>query len=1078
MNTTVPWSIRDVSDDTREAAQEAARRSGQSLGDWLDGVIAEQAAKRKDPRNDHRAEMEAIAAQLARFATETQPETTRDLSRPSERFLGDSVRSSAKAEAPEFDPKAAIRNAVADIARRQADLDRADGPRASPLPQRDGFRGDLMGGTTLIDRPGSRAATASRETASGVAGDLRERSGPRRDVASLSSEVTQTFARFTRDLQDAIHAADVRPQVDDIDKQLRRMGRTMDGLSAGLPTGDAIARISEQTREVRDLLTSAAERSPSLTAVEGQVAKLEARLGALASTPQTLTPELAGTLAEVRALLDSFKPGAALSSLEQRIGDLTRRIERGVEAGTSTQLIEGLSRRVDEIHTSLRSQLADAAVDTRPLEGLVRGIAERIGQAREASSDFQHLEAAMREMAARIDNAPPHLDRGGVQAIEAQITRLADRLDRSESSLKALDGVEHSLGELFSQFEVTRQVAIDAAETAARTAARDTLRAALQSPSLAQRVPEVTTGLADQMTRSIDDLRALQDQSDRRNQSMLADIHQTMDRLARHISTLAVAPPSGVAEARPLSPGNAATDAMGRRLEPSAEQAAALKAEEASARLNRARLSETRIAEGHAAEARAAEARAAEARAAEERAARVELDPADMLIEPGSGRAQPYGRAEPRFDRTSDGAEPQDPALTRLSSPAGLGEAEGPASFIAAARRAARAAQASAATQASAKAVDRRPSPETRPAGTSTLARAKAFLAQRRRPILLSVAALVLLVGALEVVKLSIDEPAGRAGSLETTMPDAGRSPLASRLDGVSRSAQDATSGASATGQGTAVASAAPTTPAAQPPSRPPLPTFVGGLTRPQTAPVEASGLGENLRSLAASGDAAAQYEAGLRFSDGRDVTRDPKQAVAYFEKAAAQGLAPAEYRLGSAYEKGVGVDRDPSLAMAWYNKAADAGDIRAMHNLAVMAAEGAAGKPDYAKAANWFQKASAFGVRDSQFNLAILYARGLGLEQSLAQSYTWFAVAAAEGDEDAGKKRDEVGQKLDAKVLASAKAVADAFRAAIPAAAANEVAPPPGGWDAAPPHGPAVPSGGSQPGAVPSGGTAKVSRL
>ena len=78
MNTTVPWSIRDVSDDTREAAQEAARRSGQSLGDWLDGVIAEQAAKRKDPRNDHRAEMEAIAAQLARFATETQPETTRD----------------------------------------------------------------------------------------------------------------------------------------------------------------------------------------------------------------------------------------------------------------------------------------------------------------------------------------------------------------------------------------------------------------------------------------------------------------------------------------------------------------------------------------------------------------------------------------------------------------------------------------------------------------------------------------------------------------------------------------------------------------------------------------------------------------------------------------------------------------------------------------------------------------------------------------------------------------------------------------------------------------------------------------
>ncbi len=1075
MNTTVPWNIRDVSDDTREAAQEAARRSGQSLGDWLDGVIAEQAAKQKNPRSDHRAEMEAIAAQLARFATEPTSDRLRDGAKPSERALANTTRPSASAEPVAFDPKTAIRNAVAEIARRQADLDGADDPRRPVPPRRDTMRGDLMAGTTLSDRPGPRPGKAARDAAFGAAEKPREPSSPRHDGASLSSEVTQTFARFTRDLQDAIHASDVRPQVDDIDRQLRRMGRTMDGISAGLPTSDAIAKISEQTREVRDLLTSATDRSPSLTNVEGQVAKLEARLGALASAPQSLTPELAGTLSEVRALLDSFKPGAALSSLEERISDLTRRIERGVDAGTSTQLIEDLSRRVDEIHASLRSQLADAAVDTRPLEGLVRGIAERIGQAREASSDFQHLEAAMREIANRIDNAPPHLDRNGVQAIEAQITRLADRLDRSESSLKALDGVEHSLGELFSQFEVTRQVAIDAAETAARTAARDTLRAALQSPSLAQRVPEVTTGLADQMTRGIDDLRALQDQSDRRNQSMLADIHQTMDRLTRHLSVLAVAPPSSIAETR-ASPAEHVSEAASRRPGPSADHAALLQGEEASARQNRPRLSESRAAEARPMEARSAEAAQ---RATEERASRVELDPADMLIEPGSGRAQQYGRAEPRFDRMPDGGELQDPAPARLTTPAGPGDAEGPASFIAAARRAARAAQASAATQASAKTVDRRPSPATRSAGgTSTLARAKAFLAQRRRPILLSVAALVLLVGALEVVKISIDGPAsGRAGSLETTMPDSGRSRIASGLDGASRSGQDTTSGTSQAGPGAAVSTPSPLPPAGQSPSRPPLPTFVGGLSKPQPAPAEASGLGENLRSLAASGDAAAQYEAGLRFSDGRDVTRDPKQAVAYFDKAAAQGLAPAEYRLGSAYEKGVGVDRDPALAMAWYTKAADAGNIRAMHNLAVMAAEGAAGKPDYAKAASWFQKASGFGVRDSQFNLAILYARGLGLEQSLAQSYTWFAVAAAEGDDDAGKKRDEVGQKLDARTLASAKAAADAYRAATPAAAANEVAPPPGGWDAAAPRPPAGQSGG-QSGAAPSGVTAKVSRL
>ena len=286
MNTTVPWSIKDVSDDTREAAQEAARRSGQSLGDWLDGVIAEQSAKRKDSRSDHRAEMEAIAAQLARFSTEPARDTGRDL-RPSEYGAAIDPHSSARADVPVFDPKAAIRNAVAEIARRQADLDGVDGLRPSPPPQRDHMRSGLMAGTTLSDRPGAQSSpTTSEGFPAGLEGP-RKRSGSRQESASLSSEVAQTFAQFTRDLQDAIHASDVRPQVDDLDRQLRRMGRTVEGISAGLPSSDALARISEQTREVRNLLTSAAERSPSLTAAEGQVAKLEARLGALASAPPT-----------------------------------------------------------------------------------------------------------------------------------------------------------------------------------------------------------------------------------------------------------------------------------------------------------------------------------------------------------------------------------------------------------------------------------------------------------------------------------------------------------------------------------------------------------------------------------------------------------------------------------------------------------------------------------------------------------------------------------------------------------------------------------------------------------------------
>ncbi len=112
------------------------------------------------------------------------------------------------------------------------------------------------------------------------------------------------------------------------------------------------------------------------------------------------------------------------------------------------------------------------------------------------------------------------------------------------------------------------------------------------------------------------------------------------------------------------------------------------------------------------------------------------------------------------------------------------------------------------------------------------------------------------------------------------------------------------------------------------------------------------------------------------------------------------------------------------------------------MHNLAVVLSEGVNGTPDYASAAQWFEKSAEYGIKDSQFNIAILYARGLGVSQDLVQSYKWFAIAAMLGDNDAGKKRDEVGTKLSPQQLLEAKLVAQNYRPKILDAKANEVQP------------------------------------
>ena len=229
-----------------------------------------------------------------------------------------------------------------------------------------------------------------------------------------------------------------------------------------------------------------------------------------------------------------------------------------------------------------------------------------------------------------------------------------------------------------------------------------------------------------------------------------------------------------------------------------------------------------------------------------------------------------------------------------------------------------------------------------------------------------------------------------------------------------------------------------------------PDPLATGAIAaRPNTlSAIQAGAQVLAVKELAAKGDAAAQFDYAARLVEGRGIGQDKVAAIGWFEKAAAQGLAQAQYRLGAIYEKGLGLPRDPVKARDYYEKAANQGNVRAMHNLAVILAEGVDGKPDYSAAATWFRRAADYGVRDSQFNLAILYARGMGVPQNLGQSYVWFAAAALQGDEDAAKKRDEVGAQLDATAREAAKKQVAEFHARTPAPAVNEppvVAPGPG---------------------------------
>lgn len=66
-----------------------------------------------------------------------------------------------------------------------------------------------------------------------------------------------------------------------------------------------------------------------------------------------------------------------------------------------------------------------------------------------------------------------------------------------------------------------------------------------------------------------------------------------------------------------------------------------------------------------------------------------------------------------------------------------------------------------------------------------------------------------------------------------------------------------------------------------------------------------------------------------------RDVVKDKREAVFWFEKAAGGGNLDAQISLGYAFFSGQGVARDLSKALKWYRSAAWDGHERGMFNLA-----------------------------------------------------------------------------------------------------------------------------------------------
>lgn len=813
------------------------------------------------------------------------------------------------------------------------------------------------------------------------------------------------------------------PDLTDLQQQLREITAQLSSLQE--PYEHGLAALHSELAAIGRALTEAVPRQ-AIETLEGEVRSLAERLDRTrqAGIDVAVLAKLERGLAEVRDALHGLSPAESLAGFEEAMHALSSKID---QIAVSAQPAETpiAFKQLEQAVESLRGVVSNAASDgaLAQLAAEVRGLAaqleraitdssaESLGRLEERIAALMEsgravppeLEDSIRELIERLDRVQlSHGDQFALGALEDRIVSLSEKLDASDARLNHLEAIERGLADLLVHLEEMRS-------------------GGWHEPRTAPPPPEP----APAAQRSASESAA----------SLLDSILKPPRVQTPTIPAPVLAPVAAPAPAATAAPPEAAEF----RLEPAAKTMP---------------------------------------RAQERSPTAPYLSP-DTPLEPGSGAPRP---------------KPGSPAARIAASEAVLGTARpmptetgGKAAAIAAARAAVKAASLDMEAETSKSlrswnagwfrsSAHKSPmgSPASPPPASGLTSddwadtppsRGKRAL-KLLKTLLIAAAVAIIVIGAVQItIELLLpNEPAAPPATEPAKEPASSNAPRRSMptpeevLPTAPEGDPDTTG---QTDDTPSVLDPSPVLPPKQspaevtgsipPPSPQPAPAPLSLPADHSTNDTLPASLSHLLRTAVAAKNPAAEYELGVRYSEGRGVPQNLQQALHWLERAAAAGFAPAQFRLASLKEQGEGLKKDLHAARRLYIAAASKGHAKAMHNLAVLYAEGIDGNPDYKAAAKWFRKAAAYGIADSQYNLAVLYARGIGVGANLAESYKWFALAAATGDPEAAKKRDEVAARLNQQTLTAAKLAARTFTAEREPEEATSLRVPSGGWDRAP---------------------------
>jgi localization factor PodJL len=1032
----IPWSVKGVEPELREIAKTAARRSGMTLGEWLNSAINEQAdgaapagdatvAPARAPRHTlistHPIEraatkLEDIAEQLSRLAARDSENAYRPPHMAEDPLAFAKVMSRVESnEKQTVEAFSAVNERLATISRQMSRGQQAAAPPAK-VEEAPGFQAMEKAVRNIVEH----LEISDKRTRDNMK-SLQERMAEMTNrVASSSSEqVLRQVPAFSQ-LENRL--TDLARRIE----QPQPAALQSDHLRAEL---DQLAGRIETVHQTAESLANRAQTQAVQTA-QAELRAIEQRITSL--------------LNDARQSISADHMGPAeIERFRNEIDKVNARIDDSARTTASDRDVSALKVAVEQLSTRVAQ-----GQDPRPMADLDKRLVEisqkleRTEAATRGLPQINDLEQRFAELDHRLAQSINNPGASNNTLLTEKLSEVDDRLSRTEHQLSHLETIERAISQLYDTIEQNRKSAHQVAhDTAARMAEKFAGQAQAAVPVSLANAPEIMA-----LQSGLQAVREAAKSADSRNQETLEAVHETLEQIVGKLTELETA-------------------AIGQRLAQATSPVSAFAqvAEPVAAFEQTHHFEQTYHQAAAAPEPVVPEPSLAEAFAA------LVPEPAGPGFAPTPEPANFMNSVFAEAGHAFDGVSAPAMGAAGASVDGSIGD------LVAAARRLHQASHSQANPLSGVKPAAKPKAKAQKSKGLSlpflkmgSTKKNKDFLSQPDPASILKPAngnassnRVRLIALGLMFLAMATFAVSNMAGRLHHAAAPA--TPAVIEPQGTTEPPAMAAPPAAAAAPAPAPAAEVP----AQQPEPAPLakpegkaktnttgeqqgdasavmqadPILTGAITSAKgdnLATASATDMASvaldpaigtlKLRHAAESGDSSAQFIVATHFLNGDTVPVDYPRAAYWYGKSAAAGVAPAQYRLATLYERGKGVDKNLSAALSWYERAAALGNIKAMHNAAVIAAGNEAGAPDYNRAFKWFSLAASHGVKDSQFNLAVLIERGLGTRQNNADALFWYMAAAQQEDADAKTHVESLSKTLGAATVEAAKARLKAF--------------------------------------------------